>query len=322
MKLLDRAETSPSEGRIAGLIPTLKQMTIDGIACHKAIQVAERSLSVTSRQVLGHWFDQAARLAMARSVHGLKGTAFREFAAEIGIKGSRAFDVERLDGHRESVFAQYEKEAAEPGYRWPSWKAVLADIMPSKTFLMPYKPGRSPPIRHETDEPQPVIDETPRYWTHGSDEWGTPPNIFNFFDRHYHFDIDVAATKQNTKCKSYWTKEDDGLKQTWGKGKTYWLNPPYSKTSDWTKKANDSAKQGAIIVALLPNRSATKWYSENIASTGAIIQLTGRVSFLNAQGEAMQGDAPFNSIIVIWPASAAKRIMRYCQPITAAILKL
>ena len=34
-------------------------------------------------------------------------------------------------------------------------------------------------------------------------EWETPQDLFNFLDKIYSFVYDLAATKENTKCKNY-----------------------------------------------------------------------------------------------------------------------
>ena len=49
-------------------------------------------------------------------------------------------------------------------------------------------------------------------------EWETPQDLFDKLNNRYRFTLDVCATKENAKCDNYFTKEDDGLKQDWGKG--------------------------------------------------------------------------------------------------------
>ena len=76
-----------------------------------------------------------------------------------------------------------------------------------------------------------------------TDEWATPDDFFQKLDDEFHFDLDVCATPENAKCKRYFTKEQDGLKQEW-KG-TCWMNPPYGRQiSLWVKKALDSVSGG------------------------------------------------------------------------------
>lgn len=56
-----------------------------------------------------------------------------------------------------------------------------------------------------------------------SEEWETPQDLFDRLDKIYHFTLDVCATPENAKCEKYFTKEDDGLKQSWCVN--VWMNP-------------------------------------------------------------------------------------------------
>lgn len=49
-----------------------------------------------------------------------------------------------------------------------------------------------------------------------TDEWSTPQDFFNELDREFHFTLDPCANEDNHKCKTYFTKEQDGLLQDWG----------------------------------------------------------------------------------------------------------
>ena len=49
-----------------------------------------------------------------------------------------------------------------------------------------------------------------------TDEWATPQYLFDQLDAEFHFDLDPAATDENHKCEQYFTKDDDGLKKSWG----------------------------------------------------------------------------------------------------------
>ena len=82
-----------------------------------------------------------------------------------------------------------------------------------------------------------------------TDEWATPDDFFQKLDDEFHFDLDVCATPENAKCKRYFTKEQDGLKQEW-KG-TCWMNPPYGRQiSLWVKKALDSVSGGGQLLSV------------------------------------------------------------------------
>ena len=80
-------------------------------------------------------------------------------------------------------------------------------------------------------------------FTSNTDEWATPQDFFDKLNAEFHFDLDVCATKENAKCKRYFTKEQNGLKQEW-KG-ICWMNPPYGRQiSLWVYKALESARGG------------------------------------------------------------------------------
>jgi phage N-6-adenine-methyltransferase len=131
-----------------------------------------------------------------------------------------------------------------------------------------------------------------------SDEWSTPDSFFRFYNRKYKFTLDVCATAENTKCDDYYTKEQDGLKQSWTTTPGWvWCNPPYSKIKDWVIKASDEQSRGVKIVMLIPARTDTKWFHEYIYNMKNIdIEfIKGRLKFSNSKNSA-----PFPSMLVIF----------------------
>lgn len=49
-----------------------------------------------------------------------------------------------------------------------------------------------------------------------TDQWSTPQWFFDRLNSMFCFDLDVCADETNHKCETYFTKEQDGLKQKWG----------------------------------------------------------------------------------------------------------
>lgn len=49
-----------------------------------------------------------------------------------------------------------------------------------------------------------------------SNEWTTPQSFFDKLNEEFHFTLDPCSTHENHKCDKYFTKDDDGLKQSWG----------------------------------------------------------------------------------------------------------
>jgi phage N-6-adenine-methyltransferase len=109
-------------------------------------------------------------------------------------------------------------------------------------------------------------------------EYETPDYIFNPLNDEFHFTLDVAATSQNTKCKKYFTKEDDGLIQKWSG--ICWMNPPFGKIMQkWVRKAYSEWRNGITVVALLPVRTNTKWWHEYIQDIAQVKFIRGEVKF-------------------------------------------
>ena len=130
-------------------------------------------------------------------------------------------------------------------------------------------------------------------------EWATPQNFFDELNKEFNFTLDPCATKENAKCKKFYTKEDDGLKQNWG-GETVFCNPPYGRElGKWVKKCFEEANRTdvcTIVVMLIPARTDTKYFHEYIYKKVMDIRfIKGRLKFGDGKGSA-----PFPSMLVIF----------------------
>lgn len=126
-------------------------------------------------------------------------------------------------------------------------------------------------------------------------EWGTPPEVFDPLNEEFHFTLDVCATPGREKVARYFSPEQDGLPQVW-QG-VCWMNPPYGREiAKWVQKAYESR---AVVVALLPVRSDTKWWHDYVLGKAEVRFMRGRVKFINAEGKR-ESAAPFPTAIVIW----------------------
>jgi len=90
--------------------------------------------------------------------------------------------------------------------------------------------------------------------------WGTPPDLFAYYDQEFHFTLDVCALPANARCPAYFSPADDGLRQSWSG--TCWCNPPYGhgQLKFWVKKAYQEAQAGATVVMLIPARTNETWW--------------------------------------------------------------
>ena len=128
-----------------------------------------------------------------------------------------------------------------------------------------------------------------------TDLWATPPHVFDALDAEFSFELDVCASDENAKCARYFTVADDGLAQQWTG--VVWMNPPYGRAiGDWMKKAADAAEDGATVVCLVPSRTDTRWWHEQVLPRASEVRhVRGRLAF----GD-QRAPAPFPSALVIY----------------------
>lgn len=130
-------------------------------------------------------------------------------------------------------------------------------------------------------------------------EWGTPIAAFMALDAEFNFTLDVCATPENTKCKRFYTEQDNGLIQEWTG--SVWCNPPYGRAIKmWVRKAYESALNGATVVMLIPSRTGTSWWHDYVM-LGEIRLIRGRLKF----GGATE-NAPFDSAVVVFQPPGLK----------------
>ncbi|WP_299918482.1 DNA N-6-adenine-methyltransferase [uncultured Megasphaera sp.] len=124
-----------------------------------------------------------------------------------------------------------------------------------------------------------------------SEVWETPKDLFDKLDTEFHFDIDVCALPSNSKCTTFFTPEQDGLKQKW-EG-VCWMNPPYGrKIGAWMRKALES---NTTVVCLVPARTDTKWWHDYAMKASEIRFIKGRLKFGDSKNSA-----PFPSAIIVF----------------------
>lgn len=132
--------------------------------------------------------------------------------------------------------------------------------------------------------------------------WQTPRDLWVQLDREFHFTIDVCANPLNSMLPKFWD-DDAGLLTDWS-GHVAYMNPPYGREiGKWITKADQevevSKQEGekrTIVVGLLPARTDTKWFWENILGPCYEIRLIrGRLKF-----SGHKNSAPFPSMVVIF----------------------
>jgi len=59
-------------------------------------------------------------------------------------------------------------------------------------------------------------------------DWETPDEVFADLHAEFEFTLDPCCTPETAKCDAYFTPEDDGLAQDWGRERVF-MNPPYGR---------------------------------------------------------------------------------------------
>lgn len=151
------------------------------------------------------------------------------------------------------------------------------------------------------------------------DDRGTKREFFDKLDQRFGFTLDVAAAPHNAKVERYFTREDDGLKQSW-QGERVWCNPPWSDCLTWVRKAwaewdHGFPRGGAdLIVMLLPsNRTEQGWWQDYVEPFRDAPDGDLRVEFVRGRQRfdhppdwptPKKGDRPpSGSVLLIWEST-------------------
>lgn len=130
-------------------------------------------------------------------------------------------------------------------------------------------------------------------------DWATPRALFDTLDAEFGFTLDPCCWPETAKCARHFTPEDDGLAQSWA-GEVVFMNPPYGREiPKWMRKAHAEGRNGATVVALVPARTDTAWWHDDVIGAGAEVRfLRGRVRF-ELDGVAKDA-APFPCAVIVY----------------------
>lgn len=113
------------------------------------------------------------------------------------------------------------------------------------------------------------------------------------------FDLDAAATRDNTKADNFFTKQQDGLQGLWS-GRV-WCNPPYKEIDPWVDKAfaELAAERVQLIAMLLPARTGRPWFHKLLRSRFVdVMFVEGRISFVPPDGVEASHPREFSVVAV------------------------
>jgi len=137
----------------------------------------------------------------------------------------------------------------------------------------------------------------------GNDERGTPVEFMRLLMAAIGglFDLDpCSGAEPQAYAKNRFTKEDNGLAQSWAGHDTVYVNPPYSELKKWLKKVvreatRDSPDSPDLIMSLLPVNTSTQWFQKYAAKADYLCLIEGRLTF-----NGTDQNAPFASMVVVF----------------------
>lgn len=114
----------------------------------------------------------------------------------------------------------------------------------------------------------------------GNDEYETPKWLYDILDAVFHFTLDPCSTDENHLALQWFTKEQDGLKQSWSWNRVF-VNYPYSQAKKWLAKIGEESTTSDIVV-LCPARTDVKAFHEHVfPKATAITFFNGRLKFFD-----------------------------------------
>lgn len=127
-----------------------------------------------------------------------------------------------------------------------------------------------------------------------------PGGLFTTLHEEYGFNVDVAASAENTKCPYFFnglTTHTDALQNDWWmvepswglvpKDARVWNNPPYKPKGEiekWLMKALEQASEGVFSVHLIPMATSVGWFNDLVVPFAEWHSFRGRIPFIDPLG--------------------------------------
>lgn len=143
------------------------------------------------------------------------------------------------------------------------------------------------------------------------DEYGTPKELFQNICKKYDVypQIDICASHVNHVVDNYITKEQNCFNYTITKN--FFMNPPYSKVSDFMEFAYDQhLKNNVSCVILTYSKTGTRWWHKYVQGIADHVEFQkGRISFLDGNGHSTKHYAPYDSAWIVFKKETNKKTM-------------
>jgi phage N-6-adenine-methyltransferase len=130
----------------------------------------------------------------------------------------------------------------------------------------------------------------------------TPSDFMDkIYDAFGSVDLDPCAHSDSpvvAKRRILLSEGGNGLVDDWS-GRLVYMNPPFSAQLKWLRRAYDQWQAGNVqtVVCLVPARTDSIWFHEQLRPTSDIFVLQGRVRFLTPEGRGHS--TPFSLLLVV-----------------------
>jgi site-specific DNA-methyltransferase (adenine-specific) len=114
------------------------------------------------------------------------------------------------------------------------------------------------------------------------------------------FELDAAASANNTLCRRHYSIADDGLKSPWVTWT--WCNPPHGRVLPWARKALEELHGHRHVksVLLLPARVETRWYQLlHKHKAVSVFHLTPRLNYIDPDTNLPLENIPLTSSVFV-----------------------
>lgn len=141
----------------------------------------------------------------------------------------------------------------------------------------------------------------------GSDEWYTPPSIFEALN--VTFDLDPCSPGPGhwVPARKIYTKEDDGLAQPWD-GFVF-MNPPFGGRNGHIPWLEKFLKHGDGI-AIVRAYTSSAWFHQYAVQVRTMVFPKGKTKFVRPDGTV--GKSPGHGIVLLGVGPQAHRVLFNC----------
>lgn len=122
-------------------------------------------------------------------------------------------------------------------------------------------------------------------------EWQTPPDLFEKLNQIYEFDLDGAASDENALLPEYSTAENP---VSW-KGRRVFCNPPWSDIAPFIEYASEAK----LAVLLVPARPNVKWFHRALSLGAEVKFFLGRPKFINPN-KSNTNNSPVDCVLLVF----------------------